>query len=81
MCPVKCNFPGIHSDNKCTKGCKINEDQAHLLNCIHLVNKMADKSLLAEAEYDDLFGSADKQKQITDIYIELLQIKENILTQ
>ena len=42
---------------------------------------MADKSLLAEAEYDDLLGSVDQQTQITDIYNELLQIKENILTQ
>ena len=81
MSPVKCYFPGMHSDKKCTQGCTINEDQAHLLSCIHLVNKMADKSLLAEAEYDDLFGSVDQQKQITDIYIELLQIKENILSQ
>ena len=71
MSPVKCNFPGMHSDNKCTQGCNINEDQAHLLSCIHLVNNMADKSFLAEAEYDDLFGSVEQQKQITDIYIEL----------
>ena len=42
---------------------------------------MADKSLLSEAEYDNLFGSVDQQTQITDIYNELLQIKENILTQ
>ena len=81
MTRLKGHFTGPHpnkDDILCSHGCDAVETIEHLLSCKYLVEQMSDSSVLAEAEYRDVFGSVEQQKQIANIYIELLKIKEDI---
>ena len=49
----------------------------HLLECKVLADCLSDKSILAEVEYNDLFGNINEQKQITHVFKQLLEIKIN----
>ena len=80
MIPVKCNYPGlyINQDKNCSFGCPSKEDQSHLISCTFLIKHLKDKSILAEAEHDDIYEDVKLQKQITDIYMEILEIKKDL---
>jgi hypothetical protein len=80
MVGVKGNFSGLYRNNlKCSFGCNENETQEHLLDCNFLVNKLEDKSILAESEYSDLFGNINQQVEITKCYSEILEIRERFI--
>ena len=40
---------------------------------------MEDKTILAECDYYDLFGSVKKQSDIVKCYMEIMQIREEII--
>ena len=80
MIPVKCNYPGlyINLDKNCSFGCPSKEDQSHLISCPFLIKHLKDKSILAEAEHDDIYEDVKMQKQINDVYMEILEIKKDL---
>ena len=82
MIECKVNFKSKHQNNnlKC-KFCKTDEDdsQEHLLECIELARRHKGKSMTKEkVEYQDIFKDVIKQKQITQIYTELLEIRKKL---
>ena len=80
MIKVKMNFPKQHKDNNlCSLGCKVEEDQRHLLECEIILDKMEDKFSLAELEYSDLFGTLTEQVQIAKAFSNILKIREELL--
>ena len=44
----------------------------------YIINNMEDKYILAECEYNDIFGSISQQVEIMKIYKIILQIKEDL---
>ena len=80
MTKVKKNFSTQYSKNLlCTLGCKVEEDQKHLLECKYILDKLDDKYSLAEIEYSDLFGSFQEQVQITKIFSKLFKIRNELI--
>ena len=80
MVPVKCNFSGMYSQENlmCSYGCKIKETQSHILECKYLIEKLPDKSILAEVDYGDLFGEVEEQKIVVQAFQKLFAIKEKM---
>ena len=59
-------------------GCSDIEDQQHLLQCKPLLQEIPKKSY-ENISYHDDFSNVKKQKQITNLYINLLDIRNNLL--
>ena len=80
MTNVKRNFSTQFKQNlACSLGCANEKTQNHLLDCSHILNKMKDKSILAECEYSDLFKKIADQITITKIFSEIFKIRDNLL--
>ena len=82
MIDCKVNFRNKHQDNnlKC-QFCNTDSDdsQEHMLDCVSLGKRLEGKTVAKEKiRYEDLFKDVEKQKQITQIYIELLEIRNKL---
>ena len=60
-------------------GCFDTEDQQHLLKCKPILQRFHRIQNLKNVSYKDIFSSVQKQKKITDLYINLLDIRKKIL--
>ena len=77
MTNVKSNFSSKFQQNPlCTFGCTAEENQNHLLDCEAILNRLEDKSELAEIEYSDLFQDIEQQIQITKMFAKIFKIRE-----
>ena len=66
---------------KCSFGCQTEENQEHLLECRYIVNELNDdKYLLAECEYEDIFGNLKQQENIIHIFEKILTIREELIS-
>ena len=82
MLRVKSNFSGMYKHDKlCSLGCKVQEDEEHLINCKYLVDHMSDSYILADIGLSDVFGTLKEQKQIAEAFVELLKIREKITSE
>ena len=55
------------------------DSQQHMLDCLTLIEKLEGKTITKEKiEYDDLFKDVGKQKQITQMFTELLDIRKKL---
>ena len=80
MTNVKRNFINKFNQNlSCTLGCEVEENQEHLLDCKFLIDKLEDKSILAECEYSEVFGNIDQQIKMCKIFSKILKIKEELV--
>ena len=68
MTKVKTNFSSNISNILCRLGCSVEENQQHLIECDFILNKLEDKTILAEIEYCDIFKTTKQQVEITKIY-------------
>ena len=77
----KDNFHNGHQDIKCPL-CKLEPDsQEHALSC-HIIAEhlyQLEKNIIQGIAYEDLFGDAQAQKKITDIYQSIIRIKKKTL--
>ena len=81
MVSVKKNFSRQFEYNLlCKLGCNSEDIQEHLLDCMYIIDKLDDKTILAEAEHLDIFGNVSQQCDIVKIYCEILKIRESLLT-
>ena len=81
MVSVKKNFSRQYEYNLlCKLGCNSEDTQEHLLDCMYIIDKLDDKTILAEAEHLDIFGNVSQQCDIVKIYCEILKIRESLLT-
>ena len=73
MIDVKANFKTKYNDLNCPLCSSATDDQPHLLK-----NKMKSKeAALDYVEYEDLFRNTNKQKEITNLFTELLKIRNH----
>ena len=80
MTRVKMNFSNQYKNNLfCTLGCNRSEDQQHLLECEHILDRLEDKYSLAEIEYSDIFGTIQDQVPITKIFSKILKIRKDLM--
>ena len=58
------------------------DDQKHILQCQPLLDLYNKKELIHESHYEDIFSAQIlKQKKLTRIFIDLIQIRTTILGQ
>ena len=79
---VKANFKKKYTFNnveklECSLGCSEIEDQQHLLHCKPLLDKLKDKK--TNVTYNDIFSNPKKQKLVTERFISLLDIRNQLL--
>ena len=82
---IKHNFPSLFKGNmSCKLKCQDSETidcQEHILSCKTLISSLSREQqvTLKEVLYLDVFGCTEKQRKIVQIYISLLDIREEIL--
>ena len=60
-------------------GCFDIEDQQHLLKCKPILQRFHKMQNFKNVSYEDIFSNVQKQKKITDLYINLLDTRKKIL--
>ena len=77
MIDVKKNFPSKFNNQIGCQLCFIHvEDQKHLMKCEKLTARV---NVPEKMEYEDIFKSVDKQKEIVNVYKKLLRTREMLL--
>ena len=82
---IKNNFPSLFKGNmSCKLNCQdleIIDCQEHILSCKTLISSLGieHQVTLKEVKYLDVFGCTEKQRKIVQIYISLLEIRDETL--
>ena len=82
---VKDNFKTKFTHNNTTNlQCSIDtcfeiENQQHILKCKPVIAKMNKNYDLANISYNDIFSNLKKQKKVTEIFVNLLDIRNTLL--
>ena len=79
----KNDFPSLFKGNM---NCKLNyqdletiDCQEHILLCKTLIASIKQQVILKEVKYSDLFGNTEKQRNVFQIYISLLNTSDETL--
>ena len=78
---IKSDFRGMFPDLLCPLGCGNNDTLPNILTCSVLQNNFKSEAILSgNVKYEDIYShDVTKQKQITDLYLQLIDIREKIL--
>ena len=78
---IRHDFSGMYSDLTCPLGCGDEDTLPNVLTCNVIKDKHETDSVATSfVEYSDIYSSdIVKQKQVTEMYTQLLQIREDIL--
>ena len=77
MIDVRKNFPSKYNNQIGCRLCMVQvEDQKHILKCEKLVARV---KIPVDIEYEDIFKSVEKQKEILKVFKELLRTRELLL--
>ena len=77
MIDVRKNFPSNYNNQIGCRLCMVQvEDQKHILKCEKLVARV---KIPVDIEYEDIFKSVEKQKEILKVFKELLRTRELLL--
>ena len=78
---IKNDFRGMFPDVLCPLGCGETDTLKNVLSCSVLRNNFQSESVtMHEVKFDDIFSpDITKQKQITQLYIQLMDIREKII--
>ena len=81
MSGMKNDFRSMFTENKCPVSCDSTETLQHLLECSVLRQQhVSDNVTASNVRYSDVFSSSiTRQKQVTQLYSELLEIRNNLL--
>ena len=79
---VRGDFPGLYQDRLCPVGCGDEDKLENIITCSVLQSYHASDSLTYDkAKFEDIFLSdIKKQKEITEMYRQLLEIRNKILS-
>ena len=80
---IRSDFKGIYSDTRCPVGCGQVDSIPHILSCTVLgrLHKSTNISL-CNMKFEDLFSEdVQKQKSITEMFRQLFEIRNEILSQ
>ena len=80
---IKNDFRGMFPDNLCPLSCNSPDTLRHVLECVILQQRHVSQSVSAsDIRYEDVFSEdITKQKQATQLYSELLEIRNNLVSQ
>ena len=80
---IKCDFKGLYTDTTCPLACGQEDTIPHLLSCIVLRNYHASTDIsISDCKHEHLYSEdVREQKAITEIYKQLVQIRNHILSQ
>ena len=78
---IKSDFRGMFPDLLCPLGCGNNDTLPNIMTCSVLQNKFRSDAILSgNVKYEDIYSTdVTKQKQFTDLYLQLIDIREKIL--
>ena len=78
---VKSGFPGIYRDKLCPVGCGENDTIPNILTCKVLRQyHFSEATSIGPVQYEDIFSEdVYKQKQVTKLFENLLEIRNQIL--
>ena len=78
---IKCDFPGLYKDKMCPLGCGDLDTIQNILSCKILRQYHTSENIVSgEINFEDIFShDVSKQKQVTNLYENLLQIRNNLL--
>ena len=79
---IKSDFPGIYRDKLCPVGCGENDTIQNILTCKVLQQHHSSHDVTSsKVKYEDIFSEdVKKQKQVTQLFENLLEIRNNILS-
>ena len=80
---IRSDFKGIYSDTRCPLGCGQDDSIPHLLSCTVLGRHHKSTNIsLCNMKYEDIFSEdVRRQKSITEMFRQLLEIRNVILSQ
>ena len=75
------DFSGMYSDLSCPLGCGKSDTLPHIISCSVVNSQLQSQSLASnKIRHEDIFSKdIVRQKQVTELYTQLLQIREEIL--
>ena len=78
---IKNDFRGMYADVLCPLGCDKTDTIPHILECISLQQNMNSQDIVnSTVKYEDIFSpEVIKQKQVTELYIQLLEIRDRLM--
>ena len=78
---IRKDFSGMYSDLSCPVGCGDPDTLSHIISCSVLKSQLQSQSLASnKIGHEDIFSKdIVRQKQVTELYTQLLQIREEIL--
>ena len=78
---VKSDFRGMNQDEECPLGCGNKDTIPNIITCPALKNCFKSEALINhQISYEDIFSTnITKQKQVTELYIKLMNIRNNII--
>ena len=79
---IRSDFPGIYKDMMCPLGCGEKDTIQNVLTCRVLKqNYRSNEISICEVEFKDIFSQdINKQKQVTEIYEKLLEIRNSLIS-
>ena len=83
MSGIKSDFKGLYTDISCPLSCGDIDTLSHILTCTALTSQLKNADIShSKAKYEDIYSSdVQKQKQVTELYRQLLQIRNQISSQ
>ena len=80
---VKNDFRGLYPDTTCPLGCGETDTIPNILTCMPLLSKHKSSQMSrSNICYEDIFSEdLQKPKQVTELYRQLLQIRNEIMSQ
>ena len=79
---IKSDFKGIYSDTTCPLGCGQSDTLQHILSCTVLKRYHTSTCISSDTKYEHIFSDdTKKQKSITELFRQLLEIRNEILSQ
>ena len=79
---IKSDFKGIYSDTTCPLGCGQSDTLQNILSCTVLKRYHTSTCISSDTKYEHIFSDdTKKQKSITELFRQLLEIRNEILSQ
>ena len=80
---IKCDFKGLYTDTACPVKCGQEDTIPHLLSCIILRKYHRSKDIsMIDCRHEDIYSEdVRKQKSITEIFKQLLQVRNELISQ
>ena len=78
---IRNDFRGQYKDILCPLGCGELDTLENILSCTKLkIHHTSDNVATSECKYSDIFSSdVAKQRQVTELYQQLLELRENLI--